>query len=102
MILNRGKQIINRLKEQGLKVAVVGGVYKGKEEIHDIDLLVKEKDSSKVLSILEKQNLDIPIELYIADEKMYPRLLKALRATTYENIQSRGMKGLRYKKMRIE
>ena len=102
MFLDEGKQIVNRLKEKGLKAVVVGGIYKGKEEVHDIDLITRQSNGEKDLKILREQNLDCPVELYITSDKQYKRLRDALRSTTYENITGHKMRGLRYNKVRIE
>ena len=102
MLLAEGKIIVSSLRQRGLKAEVVGGIYKKKEEIHDIDLITRQSNGEKDLKILREQNLDCPVELYITSDKQYKRLRDALRSTTYENITGHKMRGLRYNKVRIE
>ena len=102
MLLAEGKSIVSSLRQKGLKAEVVGGIYKKKEEIHDIDLITRQSNGEKDLKILREQNLECPVELYITSDKQYKRLRDALRSTTYENITGHKMRGLRYSKVRIE
>jgi len=102
MLLAEGQIIVSSLQRQGLKAEVVGGIYKKKEEIHDIDLITRKKYSEKDLQILRNSDLDCPVELYIVDDKQYDRLKNALRSTTYENISGRKMRGLRYNKVKVD
>ena len=44
---------------------------------------------------------DIPIELYVAEPKYYKGLRKALRATRYQAINERLMKGLHFRKVSL-
>ena len=102
MLLAEGKRIVSLLRRKGLKSEIVGGVYKNKNEIHDIDLIVRKKDVEKDLKILENSDIDCSVELYIVDDKQYDRLKNALRSTTYENISERKMRGLKFNKIRID
>ena len=80
---------------------VGGGCFKGKPELHDIDLVVREEDVPNVVKAVKGHIPPVPVELYIADENNYPGLLRAIRASTYEAISQRLMKGLHFRKMRI-
>ena len=102
MLLAEGKTLVSFLRRKGLKAEIVGGIYKKKEEIHDIDLITRQKNAEKDLVILNSSELDCPVELYIVSDRQYNRLRDALRSTTYENITGHKMRGLRYNKVRIE
>jgi hypothetical protein len=99
--LVEAKRIYQLLRRKGLNAEYVGGLFKGKEVLHDIDLIVRYKDAVKDIDIIKRSKIRAPIELYIVDDSMYVRLRKALRATTYEAIQGRLMKGLQYKRMAL-
>ena len=102
MLLIEGKTIVSSLRQKGLRAEIVGGIYKKKEEIHDIDLVVRKKDADRDLQILNDSDIDCPVELYVVSDNQYKRLRDALRSTTYENITGHKMKGLRYNKIRID
>jgi len=78
------------------------GIYKKKDEIHDIDLIVRKKYVEKDIVILSNSDIDCPVELYVVEDKQYDRLRDVLRSTTYENISGKKMRGLRYNKIRID
>ena len=95
------KRVYQSLQRKGLNAEYVGGLWKGKEVLHDIDLIVRYKDSVHDIDIIKLSKIKAPIELYVVDDSMYARLRKALRATTHEAIQGRLMKGLRFKRMTL-
>jgi predicted nucleotidyltransferase len=78
-----------------------GGYFKGKPTLHDIDLVVREENVPGVVKAVKSYIPSVPVELYIADGNNYPGLLRAIRASTYEAISQRLMKGLHFRKMRI-
>ena len=95
-------RLANTLFNHGFRGEIVGGAYKGKNESHDLDLICRERDLPNNLVVIEKKRNaypDIPIELYVAEPKHYRGLRKALRATRYEAINERLMKGLHFRKM---
>jgi hypothetical protein len=102
MLLMEGKRIVSLLRQKGLKSEIVGGIYKKKEDIHDIDLIVRRKDAEKDIVILKYSDIDCPVELYVVNDRQYDRLKNALRSTTYENISGKKMRGLRYNKIKID
>jgi hypothetical protein len=99
-------EFVSFLRGLGLRFEVVGGLYKGKPNVHDIDLVVRLSDweNSIFFSTLRSLNGKPPavVEFYIADDVNYEPLCTALRATTHEAIKGRLMKGLRYRKRRWE
>jgi DNA polymerase/3'-5' exonuclease PolX len=99
--LEKAEAIVANLKRKGLQAEVVGGIHKKKEYLHDIDLICRSRYIDKNIQVIRNAKLRFPVELYAADDEMYMRLKKALRATTWEAIQGRLMKGLRYKKMKL-
>jgi hypothetical protein len=101
MLLMEGKRIVSLLRQKGLKSEIVGGIYKKKEDIHDIDLIVRRKDAEKDIVILKYSDIDCPVELYVVNDRQYDRLKNALRST-YENISGKKMRGLRYNKIKID
>lgn len=80
---------------------VGGGAWKKKPFLHDIDLVVREKDWLQVRQAVQARKPPVPVELYIADERNYPGLLRVIRASTYECINGRLMSGLRFRKEKI-
>jgi hypothetical protein len=102
MLLMEGKRIVSLLRQKGLKSEIVGGIYKKKEDIHDIDLIVRRKDAEKDIVILKYSDIDCPVKLYVVNDRQYDRLKNALRSTTYENILGKKMRGLRYNKIKID
>ena len=94
----------NTLKRAGFKGEIVGGAYKGKNESHDLDLICRERDLPNNLAVIQKAQRGrnyIPVELYVAEPKYYKGLRKALRATRYEAINERLMKGLHFRKISL-
>jgi hypothetical protein len=93
------------LKSSGFEGDLVGGAYKGKAKIHDLDLLCYTGDLESNIELVRgiklSYNFTTPIELYSCSWDMYDGLKKALRATTYESIRERLMKGLRFKKVKL-
>lgn len=93
------------LKNYGFEGDLVGGAYKGKVEVHDLDLvcLIKDFESNRdiIESTKKSSSFNVPIELYYCSSDMYSGLKKALRATTYENIHNKLMKGLRFSKVKL-
>jgi hypothetical protein len=109
MKLETAKVIANMIVEalliSDIKAEIGGGIYKGKPEVHDIDIVVKADypdEEQEVQAIGSKfalnSDVDVPIEFYIADSYNYDGLLKAIRAHRHEVIKWRMMKGLKYKK----
>ena len=101
MLLAEGKRIISLLRRKGLKAEIVGGIYKNKDVLHDIDLITRRNNADKDLKIL-KEYADYPIELYVVSDGQYEKLKDALRSTTYENISGKKMRGLHYNKIKID
>ena len=99
--LAEAKKTYQALQRKGLNAEYVGGLWKGKEVLHDIDLIVRYKDSVHDIDIIKRSKIKAPIELYVVDDSMYVRLRKALRSTTYEAIQGRLMKGLKFKRVAL-
>lgn len=103
--LEKGLELWSILKDEGFKGDLVGGAFKGKSSIHDLDLLCLDKyteyNSQLVKEVKKSNSLGVPIELYYCTSTMYPGLKKALRSTTYENIKGKLMKGLRYRRSRL-
>lgn len=64
-----GKRIVSLLRQKGLKSEIVGGIYKKKEDIHDIDLIVRRKDAEKDIVILKYSDIDCPVELYVVNDR---------------------------------
>jgi hypothetical protein len=92
------------LFRHGFKGEIVGGVWKGKNESHDLDLICRERDLRSNRAIIGKYRNacpDIPIELYVVEPKYYKGLCKALRATRWQAIQGRLMKGLHFCKVSL-
>jgi hypothetical protein len=105
MELEKALDFFRRLKRAGFKGELVGGAFKGKQEVHDLDLICLDKDLEYNRGIVEEVKggyyLDrFGVELYYCSKGMYKGLRKALRATTYESIQGRLMKGLKFSKVR--
>ena len=92
----------------GLKGEVAGSVWKGGSRhayVHDLDIVMREADWEQNLNILKSlvnEALPLAIEFYIAEDSMYRGVLEALRATHYEVIKRRLMKGLRFRKIKLE
>jgi len=105
-------ELANLLFGMGLKGEVAGSVWKGGERhewVHDLDIVMREADWEANLNVLkalvneaEADKLPLAVEFYIAEDSMYRGVLDALRATHYEVIKGRMMKGLRFRKMRLE
>lgn len=97
-------KLADTLMCNGFKGEIVGGAYKGKNESHDLDLVCRERELQSNLSVIKKYRNtrpEIPIELYVSEPKYYRRLRKALRATRYEAINERLMKGLHFRKLTL-
>lgn len=101
MRLAEGKHLISLLRRKGLKAEIVGGIYKKKNILHDVDLITKKENADNDIDVLNDSDLKHPVELYIVNDRYYNRLRDALRSTTYENIAGRKMKGLKYNRFRI-
>jgi len=103
--LNTGKQTVEMMKRKGLVGEIAGGIFKQKPYLKDIDLVVKEKDVLRAVTIVTamrvKDQLNVPVEVYTCSDDMYDRLLSVLRTSTYIVINNRLMTGLRFRKVRI-
>lgn len=73
---------------------IIGGVWRKHHAIvHDIDLVVKEKDWK-----FPKIHFPVKIEFYIVSEEFYERFKWVMRQGVYEIISKKLMTGLRYHK----
>jgi hypothetical protein len=98
--LQEAKQYIILWRKHGASFDVVGGIWKKKKVLHDIDLVVRPGNVEKVSKIILSNKPNVPVELYIP-LKERERLIKTLRSSTWENIHGRLMKNLRFTKVRL-
>lgn len=80
----------------------VGGVWKRKPTLHDIDILAHDRNLALVEQIVRANKSKVPVEIYHTDITHYQGLLFALRSGTWDMIHGKLMKGLRFGKVRIE
>jgi tRNA nucleotidyltransferase/poly(A) polymerase len=100
----KADEIVSVLKEDGIECDIVGGVYKQKDNPHDIDIIIN-ADSVINVRALPSYNFDsVPckIEFYIVGKGHYGRLRHVLRSHRIDIIRGRLMKGLKFKKMVID
>lgn len=104
----RADQLIGALRFSGLKAEIAGGIWKGKPNPHDIDIVVEGSRLGSTIDLLSSCAFSvvkdipdkerIPIEFYIVERDMFDRLLSALRAHRHEVIKGKMMSGLRFSK----
>lgn len=110
--------ILGACRFAGIKADIAGGVFKGKANPHDIDIVVEASEGqwdsiplrsllahcSGVIGDIKDRTRTIPqtVEFYITTPEHYPRLLDALRSSRWDCIRHRKFSGLRYSKLVIE
>ena len=107
-------KIIGACRMAGIKAEVAGGVFKGKRNPHDIDIVIEAENYTPVLRELlihcsgvikdtqDAKTIPETVEFYIATPEHFPRLLEALRSSTWDCIRHRKMSGVRYSKLVLE
>ena len=99
--LSEADRYVLEWKLKGAKFEIAGGVWKKKPVLHDIDLVVETRHLENVAETVKANKPPVPVELYHTNAVNFPKLLHALRATTYEAISQRLMAGLSFRKVRI-
>jgi len=111
---DQANRIIGACRFAGIKADIAGGVFKGKADPHDIDIVVECSDPDRPVlrellthcSGVIKDTPDAPqpttVEFYITTPEHYPLLLDALRSSTWECIKGRKFSGLTYRKLVLE
>lgn len=93
--LQEAERICEEIQKE-IPCEIIGSVWrKHHSEVHDIDLLVKEKD-------WKPPNFRFPqvmIEFYIVNDEFYERFKWVMRQGMYNIINERLMTGLHYKKI---
>ena len=93
------------LKGLGCKGEAAGSLFKPqKQRCSDIDIVIRERDWQSFFCVLMgiSGQPPVPVEFYVCEDVFYEPLLSALRASRYEVIRGRLMKGLRFQKRRWE